>query len=387
MTLQTSLLALIGMLTLGTPVLAQTQGVSKNEIVIGTIQGLTGPGVALSKPTLEGMQLRVEEVNEQGGINGRKLVLKVEDSNYDPKRAILAAEKLVNQDKIFAMVGHIGTPTNIATFPVLFKKNVVNFFPLSAARQMYEPLNRLTYAFIAPYYDQMLYATPRLIKEKGTKKVCVIYQDDELGTEVLKGTEDSVKIAGVDLVEKTSYKRGATDFSSQVSKTKAAGCDLVVFSGIVRETIGIMAEARKIGFNPVFLSSSSAYINAVPKLGGAVVEGLYVPTTVSVPYTDSPEQPIRFWATKYKTRFGTDPETFSALGYAGMDSFIKVVQKVGPNLTTDSFVRTMEGMTFPPDMFGGPAMSFSRTKHLGSKAARLSQIKNGKWVVVSEYSE
>ena len=86
------------------------------------------------------MQLRVDELNEQGGINGRKLKLFVEDSGYDPKKAVLAAQKLVNQDKIFIMAGHIGTAQNMAAMPVQFEKNVVNFLPITAAREMYEPL-------------------------------------------------------------------------------------------------------------------------------------------------------------------------------------------------------------------------------------------------------
>ena len=85
------------------------------------------------------MQLRVDEINEQGGINGRKLKLLVEDSGYDPKKAVLAAQKLVNQDKIFIMAGHIGTAPNNAAMPVQFEKNVINFFPVTAAREMYEP--------------------------------------------------------------------------------------------------------------------------------------------------------------------------------------------------------------------------------------------------------
>ena len=387
MTLRTSLLAVAGMLALATPALAQTQGVGKNEIVLGTIQDLSGPVVSLSKPALEGMQLRIEEANEQGGVHGRKLVLKVGDSGYDPKRAVLAAQKLVDQDRIFAMVGHIGTPTNVATFPTLFKKNVISFMPLSAGRQMYEPLNRLTYSFIAPYYDQMRIAAPRMAKDKGAKKVCTIYQDDDFGLEVLKGTEDGLKAAGMSLVERTSYKRGATDFSSQVAKMKAAGCDLVVMGTTPRETIGTMAEARKSGFNATFLSSAAAYINAVPKLGGAAVEGLYMAMTISVPYTDSPEQPMRFWANKYKTRFDKEPDTFSAIGYVIMDAFIRAAEKAGANLSTDTFVRAMEKSTFPPDIFGGPEMTFSPTKHLGSEAARLSQVKNGRWAVVSDYTK
>ena len=120
--------------------LAQTQGVSKNEITLGSIQDLSGPIAGFGKQVRLGMMLRVDEINEQGGVNGRKLKLLVEDSGYDPKKAVLAAQKLVNQDKIFVMVGHIGTAQNMAAMPVQFEKNVINFFPVTAAREMYEPL-------------------------------------------------------------------------------------------------------------------------------------------------------------------------------------------------------------------------------------------------------
>jgi branched-chain amino acid transport system substrate-binding protein len=123
--------------------LAQTQGVSKDEIVLGSIQDLSGPIAGFGKQVRLGMMLRVDEVNEQGGINGRKIKLLVEDSAYDPRRAVLAAQKLVNQDKIFAMVGHIGTAQNMAAMPVQFQKNVINFFPVTAAREMYEPFHKL----------------------------------------------------------------------------------------------------------------------------------------------------------------------------------------------------------------------------------------------------
>jgi branched-chain amino acid transport system substrate-binding protein len=157
------------------------QGVSKTEITLGSIQDLSGPIAGFGKQVRLGMMLRVDEVNEQGGIHGRKIVLKVEDSAYDPKKAVLAAQKLVNQDKIFAMVGHIGTAQNLATFPVLFEKNIINFFPVTAAREMYEPFNRLKYSFAATYFDQMRLAAPKLVKEKSAKKVCAMYQDDEFG--------------------------------------------------------------------------------------------------------------------------------------------------------------------------------------------------------------
>jgi branched-chain amino acid transport system substrate-binding protein len=363
----------------------QQQGVSKDEIRIGTIQDLSGPLAGFGKQARNGMQLRVDELNEQGTLNGRKLKLFVEDSGYDPKKAVLAAQKLVNQEKIFIMAGHIGTAQNMAAMPVQFEKNIVNYMPITAAREMYEPLNRLKYSFAATYYDQIRLALPKMIKEKGAKKVCTIYQDDEFGLEVQRGAEAGLKTAGLELAEKTSFKRGATDFSSQVAKMKAANCDLVVLGTIIRETIGTVGESRKTGFSPTFLGSSASYTDLIHKLGGKAMDGIYATMTVQNPYTDEQSQPLRFWANKYKTKFNEDPTVFSVYGYVIIDSFIKAAQKAGPNLTTDSFIKAMDSITFEPDMFGNPKSSYTATKRLGNDLSRLSQIKDGKWVVVSDY--
>ncbi|WP_093385410.1 ABC transporter substrate-binding protein [Variovorax sp. OV329] len=361
------------------------QGVSKDEIRVGTIQDLSGPLAGFGKQSRNGMQLAVDEINEQGGINGRKLKLYVEDSGYDPKKAVLAAQKLVNQDKIFIMAGHIGTAQNMAAMPVQFEKNVINFFPITAAREMYEPFHKLKYSFAATYYDQIRLALPKMVKDKSAKRVCAIYQDDEFGLEVLRGAEAGMKTTGMELVEKTSYKRGATDFSSQVAKMKAANCDMVVLGTIIRETIGTVGEARKTGFNPTFLGSSAAYTDLIHKLGGKAMDGVYATMTVQNPYTDEQSQPIRFWANKYKTKFNEDPTVFSVYGYSIIQSFAAAAQKAGANLGTDSFIKVMDSMTYEPDMFGSAKATYSPTKRLGSDLSRLSQIQDGKWKVVSDY--
>jgi branched-chain amino acid transport system substrate-binding protein len=369
------------------PAFAQQQGVSKNEILVGTIQDLSGPLAGYGKQARNGMLLRIEELNEQGGIHGRKLKLAVEDDGYDPKKAVLAAQKLVNQDKVFIVAGHLGTAQNMAAMPVQFEKNIVNFMPITAAREMYEPLHKLKYSFAATYYDQIRQALPKLVKEKNAKKVCTIYQDDDFGLEVERGAEAGLKSIGMEVAEKTTYKRGATDFSSQVAKMKSSGCEVVVLGTIIRETIGTIGEARKTGFNPVFLGSSAAYTDLIHKLGGKPMDGLYATMTVQHPYLDEASQPIRFWANKYKTKFNEDPTVFSVYGYSIMDQFIKAAQKAGPNLTTDSFIKAMDTMTFEPDMFGGARATYTATKRLGNDQSRLSQIQNGKWVVVSDYQK
>ncbi len=377
-------LALAALTMTGTQAIAQ-QGISKDEITLGSIQDLSGPLAGFGKQARLGMMLAVDEINETGGINGRKIKLLVEDSGYDPKKAVLAAQKLVNQDKIFMMMGHLGTAQNLAAMPVQFEKNVINFFPITAAREMYEPFHQLKYSFAATYYDQVRIALPNMIKEKGAKKICTIYQDDDFGLEVLKGAEAALKTLNMDFTERTSYKRGATDFSSQVSKMQSSGCDLVVLGTIIRETIGTIGTARKLGFNPTFLGTSAAYTDLIHKIGGKAMDGLYATMTVQNPYTEDTTQPIRFWANKYKTKFNEDPTVFSVYGYTIINTFTNAANKAGKNLTTDSFIKVMDTMTIEPDIFGSAKATFTKTKRLGSDASRLSQIQNGQWKPISGY--
>jgi branched-chain amino acid transport system substrate-binding protein len=364
---------------------AQQQGVSKSEIVMGTIQDLSGPLAGFGKQVRYGMQLRVDEINEQGGINGRKLKLVVEDNGYDPRKAVLAAQKLVNQDKVFIVAGHIGTAQNNAAMPIQFEKNIINFMPVTAAREMYEPFHKLKFSFAATYFDQMRAGLPELYKRKQYQRACVIYQDDEFGLEVLRGAEDALTGLGKTFVEKTSYKRGATDFSSQVARMKAANCDLVVMGTIIRETIGTIGESRKTGFSPDFFGSSALYTDLIHKLGGKAMDGLYGMHTAAQPYLDTADEKVRFWANKYKTQFSEDPTVFSAYGYTIVDNFAIAARAAGANLTTDSFIKAMESTKFPADMFGGPPQTFTSTFRLGNDQSRMSQIKDGRWSKVTDY--
>lgn len=364
---------------------ADSQGISKTEIVIGTIQDLSGPVAAYGKQTRSGMQMRADEINERGGINGRKLKLLVEDNGYDPKKALLAAQKLVTNDEVFAILGHIGTAPNMAAMPIQFEKNVINFFPLTGSRDMFEPPDRLKMAFFPPYFDQMRIIVPQLVKQKNLKRVGIIYQDDEYGLEVLRGTEAGLKALNLPLVEKTSFKRGATDFSSQIAKLKAANCDFVVLGTIIRETVGAVGEARKIGFNPEFLGPSAMYTHLIHALGGKAVEGVYSVHAMGHPYLDHSSEAIRGWATKYKQKFSEDPTVFSTYGYYILDVFAKAAEKAGANLNTDTFIAAMESTVFPPDMFGGPGCKITKTDRLCTSKVRLAQIQNGRWASISDY--
>ena len=114
------------------------------------------------------------------------------------------------------------------------------------------------------------------------------------------------------------------------------------------------------------------------------LDGFYATHTAQHPYLDEASQPIRFWATKYKTRFNKDPTVFSVHGYNVVDVFIRAAQKAGPKLTVESFMKAMDGMSIPPDIFGSPQQTFRATKRLGSDMAQPSQLQEGRWKVISD---
>lgn len=365
---------------------AQNQGISRTEVRIGSILDLSGPLAGYGKDLRNGMLLRIAEINEQGGIHGRRIALQAEDAGYDPKRTVLAAQKLVNNDKVFALVATFGTAHNNAAFPVQFAKHVPNLFPLALSRDMYEPVHKYKFAMISSYFDQMRSVVPALFKSKGAKKACAIYQDDDFGLEVLRGAEAGLKTIGVEVAERTTFKRGATDFSSQVARLRAANCDLVVMGTLIRESVGTIAEARKLQYDPTMVATSAAYTDLIPKLGGKAMDGFYTATTAVHPYLDDASSAVRFWANKYQTRFPEAPTVFSVYGYTMIDLLARGLQKAGPNLTTDGFVKAMESLgDIPGDIFGNPPMRFSATNHLASDASRLSQLHDGRWKVVVDY--
>jgi branched-chain amino acid transport system substrate-binding protein len=107
--------------------------------------------------------------------------------------------------------------------------------------------------------------------------------------------------------------------------------------------------------------------------------------TAQHPYLDEASQPIRFWASKYKTKFNEDPTVFSVYGYQALMHFASAASKAGRNLTHETFIKSMDSMSFPQDIFGSPAMTFSAKKRLGNESSRLSQIQEGRWKVISDY--
>lgn len=364
---------------------ADVAGVSTQEIVVGHISDLSGPIAMLGTPVRDGMLMRFDEANAAGGVHGRKLRLAVEDAGYDPKRGVLAARKLVQRDKAFAFIATMGTPVVMATMPVVLEAGRLHLFPFSPHKATYEPLHPLKFQNFAPYQDYMEAATRHMVQAGGYRRTCLLYQDDDYGLEVMKGVETGLEKLGQTLFERTGYKRGATDLSSQIARLRAAECDLVVLATVVRETVAAMAEARRIGWKVDMLVTASGYSAQTHELGGEAVEGLYGVSVLPHPYAEGANSQLAGWIERYRARFGAAPNVWSVMGYSLAEMFVRTAEATGRDLTPEAFARTLERLEFTRDYFGSPAYRFRADDHLGNRHGRLAQIRNGRWELITDY--
>lgn len=367
------------------PARAETQGVTDTEIVLGTTLDLSGPINFWGLPAKNGMEMAVDEINAAGGIHGRKLRLVVEDMAYDPKKAVLATEKLLTRDRVFAVVGSMGTVTTAATMPLVLKRGVPHLFPIAPSEMFALPFHRLKFASFVPYYDDVRTSLKYLLATKHYRRVGVLYQDDDFGSEILKAVHDQLGDAGMKAVSVQSYKRGATDFSSQIARLKSDDADLVVLGTIVRETVGALTAARNLGWSPAFLVSQAGYSVAVPTLGKDVVEGLYAGVVTPLPYADTASPQVLDWMKRYKAKFNQEATIEAVVGYAQITLAAQGIANAGRELTVDSLVAGLERIRDYRNIFGASPMSFSSDNHLGSRRTALAQIRQGRWVLLTDF--
>ncbi|MFL5289175.1 MAG: ABC transporter substrate-binding protein [Rhodopila sp.] len=359
---------------------AETRGVSPNEIVIGTYTDLSGVTAMWGVNNSNSWHMVFDEVNAEGGINGRKIKYIVEDNQYQVPRSVQAANKLINRDGVFIMVANGGTPMNNAVMPDQLAKGVANVFPLTSARSMYEPLHHLKFGLGSSYYDQIRSGVKYFVENKGKKQVCMIRQDTDFVRDIGDGVKDQLKADKMEVSAETLHKPTDTDFSAPVARLRDANCDLVVIGGIVRDTVQIISAIRKTGWNVDLLGQAASYDDAVATVPGGVTEGFYSMAPMLFVAESSDDPKVKAFAEKYEKLYGKKPNFAAQVGYTGAQVVVLALKNGGKDLTTDSFVSGMESVKDYHDIFGSPTISFSPTKHQGSNESFLCVIKDGKWV-------
>ncbi|MCZ6617538.1 MAG: ABC transporter substrate-binding protein [Gammaproteobacteria bacterium] len=362
---------------------AYVRGVTDDEIVLGNHTDLSGPVAIWGVGATNGARLRFDRANDEGGIHGRKIRFIVEDTQYQVPRSIQAVNKLINRDEIFAMVLGLGTPMNNALMTQQFDANVPNLFPISGARSMVEPRHPMKFTQRGIYYDEMRAAVKYFIEEKGKKAVCAIYQDTDYGQEILEGVEDQLESMGLPLAGVSAHKPTESEFTAAILRLRKADCDLVLMGTVHRDTILVLETARKMGWEGVaWVGNNAAYGQVIADQESG--EGYYAFVHIAKLYADDEMSPeVRSWWDDYVARYDVEPDLPAMEGYRGADLAVIALEAAGRDLTVDSLLAAVEGITEYHDIFGY-SVSFSATKHSGATESVLSQVQDGRWVKLEQ---
>lgn len=361
---------------------AQTRGVTDTSVVIGSLGDLSGPLAVGGVPTVNGMRIRFDELNAAGGVHGRKVDLRVEDMKYDLPQAVRATNRLVQRDKIFAMIASVGTPPNLAAMQILDKEGIPNLFPVTAARAMVEPYSPLHFSVYADYFNQAHGAINYFHQRDGIRKVCIQHAGNDYGQEILDGTRASVEKLGLELVLQGSHKVTETEFSGAATAIKNSGCELLVLGATIRDAISIYATVRKLGFEGPVVGNMVPYLPLVAQAGDGVTEGLYlVAPYLIADFTDGDAFRTAFHA-EYVKRHGEEPNIYAQMGYNKADLLIRALDHAGKDLTVEKLIAGIEAISLYEDRFGGPSYGFGPGKHDGGTKLILVQARDKAWQVI-----
>ena len=381
-----ALVALVGLLVVSTvgPVCAE-DGVTDKEVTVGAGLDLTGAVANWGVNIKVGMEAVFSRVNDAGGVHGRKIKLIAYDHVYQPPKAVINAKRLVERDKVFVMMGHLGTPTTKAIKDYLDEKQVPNIFPAMLA-SIWTTSGKWHVGDLATYADQTWMIIDYLVKDRKIKKIASFYQDDEYGLDGHLAGKARLKQHELAYTAEVDYKRADIDFSSQAAKLKASGAEAVILQAVYREPPRLAEQCAAIGYKPLFIGPSPIVLDKTIELGGKHVEGV-----IGVEVYPLPTDPGSFMdlyradMKKYVPTLALD--TTNLYGYQKAALFAEALQRTGRNLTRDSLLKSIESIK-DWDPGWGLKYGYGGDSRRGmSRAGRLVVVKDGKWVKMTDWVE
>jgi branched-chain amino acid transport system substrate-binding protein len=380
------LAALVGLLALipGAPTWAE-DGVTDKEVLIGAGLDLTGAVANWGVNIKAGMESVFNRVNEAGGVHGRKIKLIAYDHVYQPPKAVTNAKRLVERDKVFVMMGHLGTPTTKAIKEYLEEKQVPDIFPSTAA-SMWVTSGKWHVGDLATYADQTWMIIDYLVKERKIRKIASFYQDDEYGLDGHLAGKARLKQHDLAYTIEVDYKRADIDFSSQAAKLKESGAEAVILQAVYREPPRLAEQCHAIGYYPLFIGPSPIVVDKTIELGGKHVDGMMGVEVYPLPTEPGPFLDLyRADMKKYFPNLALD--TTNLYGYQKAALFVEALQRTGRNLTRESVLKAIESIK---DWDPGWGLKYSYggdNRRVMSRVGRLVVVKDGKWTKKSEWIE
>lgn len=357
-------------------------GVTDDEIVIGSWGPMTGPA-ALWGNVVKGIDSYFKLINDEGGIHGRKIKFIYKDDAYDPSKTVPAVRELVQRDEVFAVVGGIGTATNMAVKDFLSENGIPWITPMSGAAAFTHPPSDNIYSVFPLYYDEGTAMTRYALEELGATKIGIIYQNDDFGKSGLVASRHVLQQGGNDFVASLPAEVMDTDLSSHIARLKSAGAEVVLLWLLPRQAAISLGTAAVMDYKPKWIASM---VLSDLALMHDITKGAWEGVIFNYPsrslYNDENNQRLMQLRDAFQKYYPEDRwSTFSAAGALWTEILIEGLKNTGRDLTRESLLKAMSEM----DSFTGTAgitVSFGENKHLGARAVYLMECISGSEVKV-----
>ncbi len=369
--------ALVGLLAAALNVQAAETGVTADEIRIGQFAAQTGPAAELGKRMQLGILAHFTAVNSAGGINGRKLTLMSRDDGYEPEKAAAAVKALIEEDKVFALIGSVGTPTTLAAVPAINAAGIPLIGPFTGAQALREPFNRNLFHVRASYFDE----TERIVQHLSTlgiKKIAVFYQNDSYGKAGLEGVLRALTKRNLKPAATVTVERNSIDVAAPLAEILKANPEAVIQISAYKSCAALIKQAKAKSYGGQFFNVSFVGSKALAdELGDAGV-GVTISQVMPFPYT--PSSVIVREYQQRMTEAGNKDFDFSSMeGFLAAKVFTEGLRKAGKNLSRDSFTSALESLR--DYNLGGFTVNYSAKSHEGSRYTDLTIIgRGGKFV-------
>ena len=332
---------------LGSSLVRAEVGITDDKILFGSFQDMSGPGAYLGKQCTSALVVWKKYVNEKlGGIHGRKVDFVVEDNKYDPVLTKTAFTKLVNQHKVFAIISVYGSTPCTAILDDI-KKEKIPVFPTAASTQnMFDPPNRYMFWYACSDEDNGIMMVDYIVKDMKIKnpKLGVCYQDDEWGKSGLKGVKIGAKQYGLKFAS-AGYKRGSKNLNAQAMKLKAKGVTHCFYAGYAPVYAGLLKEANKIGWKPLFFGD---YVTVDPRtfMAGKLAHGNYHFFNLGMRHEGAPGwkqmEKLFPWALSEKDAKGALQWRLMPLMWTPLLFLTQALEDCGHDLTREKLIDALE---------------------------------------------
>jgi ABC-type branched-subunit amino acid transport system substrate-binding protein len=312
-------------------------------------------------------------VNAQGGVHGRRIELVTEDDRYEASVAPGATKKLIEEHKVFALIGYVGTPTGVVHVPVLTQAKVPLVGMFTGAEALRVPFNRYVFHVRASYYDETEKIVEQIVSIGG-RNIAVFYQDDAYGKAGLTGTEIAMKKRNLKISALGTVERNTVKVEGAVKAIHAVKPDAVVMISAYTSIAEFVRQMKKAGSGATFYNVSFVGSKALADALGK--DGVGVAISQVVPFPWGRAVPVVKEYQELSARAGFKDYNFSAMeGFLSAKVAVEGLRRAGRNLTREGYIAALERMQ-DVDL-GGFFISYSPTNHAGSKFVDLTIIGRG----------